>query len=816
MSRNVKIARIVALLATLVSIFVATRLQLSKDLTTLFPNTPEAAALARVSRAFGGGDVALVLVRADDPELVTRAAMTVAAELRTCSSVRSVMTAANTPSAMDPTEAWRFAGPAARDRLARAVTEEGMRERLRETRALLLAPGAGDAAEMIERDPLRLAMIPWQDRIEVAAGAKALDGQGDFVTSDGRARLVVIEPRGRAFESGEALRFTTEAERAIARARTTLESTSTSTSTLRIDLTGGHVVAQQTEAMMKSDLQKSGALSFVLASVVFVVTFRRVRALLAVLPPLLAGTLWTTALAATIYPHISAIATAFAAVVIGVGVDTGVHVYGRLLHARREGLTPSAAADVARRETWKPTLSAAVAAGGAFGCLLLSDIEGMRQLGVLCAAGEILTAVAILIVVPEVGALLERGPPPSSPAEAWRWIAELTRTKTRAIVALAAVALAVAAASSAGLPKIDHAVIALEARGGKERALPALATYDEIYETFGSAKGQLMVVSADADDARARARADAVAEAADRLLAGETILGYDALARLAPSPELQRMRLAERDRLDLPSRRAMLSKALVDEGFAIEGFAPALEAFAHPSTNTTDVLTADNEWLRRRYLARDARGAIAVTYVRLGGAKATSGSEENARVLLRAADPGAVLTSFPDLEKGLVRTLSADLPRVLLAALAVIVVMLMLTLRRASRVVLAVGVLFVEIAIVIALSRVLHIRWHVYDALVLPVLLGITLDEVLFLLAAAERTAQGTKDDTIVSAILEQAPLGTTTALTTAAGFGALIVCRFEGLVDVGKVGALGSTVGLVVALLVIPAVVRLLRGAAA
>jgi len=136
--------------------------------------------------------------------------------------------------------------------------------------------------------------------------------------------------------------------------------------------------------------------------------------------------------------------------------------------------------------------------------------------------------------------------------------------------------------------------------------------------------------------------------------------------------------------------------------------------------------------------------------------------------------------------------------------------MLGISLRDASRVLLAVAVLLVEVAIVLALSRPLGIRWHVYDALVLPVLLGITLDEVLFLLEAAER--RGSIDD----AIAEQAPLGTTTALTTAAGFGALVVCRFDGLVDVGKVGALGSTVGLAVSLVIIPAFYRLTKRATA
>lgn len=784
---------LLALALTVLSVVVASRLALSTDLTTLFPRTREAEALSRVARAFGGGDVALVLVRGEDVAAVERAAEQAAVELRACGSVASVMTAPPAAPTIDPTEAWRFAGPIARERLARAVTEEGMRERLRETRALLLAPGASEVAEAIARDPLRLSMIPWQDEIDVAAGARGLAG-GAFVAAGGRARLVVVEPRGRAFDPGEAARFTTESESALDRARAP---------GVRIDLTGGHVVARQTEAMMRADLEMSGAVSIALASLVFVVTFRRARALAAVLPPLAAGTAWTTALAALLYPRLSAVATAFAAVVVGVGVDTGVHVYGRLLRARADGRSPRAAADVALRETWRPTLGAALAAGGAFGALALSDVEGMRQLGVLCAAGEILTAAAILVVVPEIGALLEAGP--SRPLPSASWAIALTATRARATCALAVTLAGSVAALALGLPSVDHGVATLGAR-----PLPAQETYEAIYSIFGGARGQLVVVSADRDPDRARARADAIAEAAERLRSGGVITGFDALARVAPSPALQRARLAERDRLDLPARAGVLARLLEEEGFSREPFEPALESLRHPSGEAGDPLASerpDLAGLRRRHLASDADGALAVTYVRAASAP---GAEETARATLRAADSESILTGYADLERSLSRTLARDLPRVLAGALGVVVVVLGASLRRPSRVALAVAVLFVEIALVLALSRPLGIRWHVYDALVVPVLLGITLDEVMFLLEAAD--ARGSMDE----ALAEQAPLGTTTALTTAAGFGALVACRFEGLVDVGKVGALGSIVGLFVALVVVPAAYRLFARAPA
>jgi hypothetical protein len=358
---------------------------------------------------------------------------------------------------------------------------------------------------------------------------------------------------------------------------------------------------------------------------------------------------------------------------------------------------------------------------------------------------------------------------------------------------------AIALALAFGAPTIDHGVVALDAR-----VLPAAGVYDEIYATFGGTRGQLLVVSADPDEARARARSDAVAEVAEKLAADEVIEGFDALGTIAPSVAAQRARLDLRNALDLPGKRALLARSLADEGFAPDAFDGALEAFAHPSEVVTDIAASNDAalaWVKRRHLGKDERGTLAVTFVRLSKDPAKAAQ---ARAWLRAADPEAVQTGFADLETSLKDTMARDLPRVLAAAMAMVVIVLGVSLRRASAIALAVLVLVVEIAIVLLLSRVLGVRWHVYDALVLPVLLGITLDEALFLLEAARRKAS------VDDALAEQAPLAATTALTTAAGFGALIVCRFGGLVDVGKVGALGSAAGLVCALLVIPAGFRL------
>jgi len=327
------------ILATLVSAWLtATRLHISSDLSALFPDRAASAALARFVRAFGGGDFGAALVRGKDASDVEAATIELVSSLRACPSITKVVDRAPTRGAdlekIDPTLAWRYAGPAARSALARALTPEGMRERLDGTRALLLAPGSSAVEPWLAKDPLRLAVLPWEGRAELAAGVTAGEG-GAFVADGGRARLVVLSPRGSAFDSRASDAFVSDVEGAFAAVRAKHPD-------VTLALTGGHAIAHATQAMLIRDLAVSGTLSLALACVTFVLTFRRARALLAVVPPLLVGTLWTTGLAALFFGPgsggLSAIAIAFTAVVVGVGVDTGVHVYAALLDGRRRGL----------------------------------------------------------------------------------------------------------------------------------------------------------------------------------------------------------------------------------------------------------------------------------------------------------------------------------------------------------------------------------------------------------------------------------------------------------------------------------------------
>jgi predicted exporter len=427
----------------------------------------------------------------------------------------------------------------------------------------------------------------------------------------------------------------------------------------------------------------------------------------------------------------------------------------------------------------------------------------MQQLGILCGAGELLTAVAIVLVTPEIGVWLEPRPPP--PPRPSRWtgaIDRMTSTRPRALAALAVCALPAAIVALVGWPVPADALVAI-----RPHALAPLAAEEHIRARFGGRPGQWIVLSSGADVDGARTRADRVADVLEPLQRSGVVDGFDALGTFAPSVTTQRARLAARDALDLPGRRAALEDALRSTGFDRTACASALAAFAQPSSHvdSTPLVGGDiASWLLARHVADDGRGPLVATYVRPNGEPAADAA---ARAAILAADPGAVITGFDAIDRALRGVLARDLVLVGGVALLLVAVGMRLVLRSGRHAIVALATLACEMGVVGLAMRVLSVRWHVYDALVLPVLFGVTIDESMFLLHAAQ-------EHSMAEALRTQGPLVAATALTTAAGFVALVACRFDGLRDLGAVGAIGVLAGLAAALVVVPAAVRLLDDA--
>ena len=241
----------------------------------------------------------------------------------------------------------------------------------------------------------------------------------------------------------------------------------------------------------------------------------------------------------------------------------------------------------------------------------------------------------------------------------------------------------------------------------------------------------------------------------------------------------------------------------------MDGFASGARrvrlALAASSRGTATGKPARSSWLFARHLARDDRHggeSLVATYVRPVD-DAAAGARLRAAIL--AADPGSAVTGFDAIDRALREVLTRDLVLVGGVALAMVAVAMRLALRSLRHALVALATLACEMALVGVAMRVLAVRWHVYDALVLPVLFGVTIDESMFLLHAARERPHGG---------------GAARAGTARGGDGPHDGCGLRGArsraastgcATSGAVGTLGVLAGLVAALVVVPAAVRVL-----
>lgn len=157
-----------------------------------------------------------------------------------------------------------------------------------------------------------------------------------------------------------------------------------------------------------SDIFSSFAFSFALILVVIVAYFRRARAILLVLLPLISGIIWTVALTALILGRLNIVTALIFAVLLGLGIDFGVHMSMRYLEerSRASSLVDSLHRAIAR--TGRAMLIAGITTAGAMAVLMCSRFKGFSEFGLITVMGILLCLAAYLLMLPPLAVLMER------------------------------------------------------------------------------------------------------------------------------------------------------------------------------------------------------------------------------------------------------------------------------------------------------------------------------------------------------------------------------------------------------------------------
>lgn len=676
---------------------------------------------------------------------------------------------------------------------------------------------------------------------EFRSSDPSLDPDGYFFAWQGRLLFVPVMPTkdsGALNQIAAPLHFAREA---VDRARSRHPQ-------LAIGLSGRPVIYSDEMASSSRDMTLATIFAILGVSVLFVLAFRSaLRPLLAVFALVCAigCTLGATTL---VIGHLNIFAMVFGVVLVGLGIDFGIHLLSHYRNALGHGHTVQNALVEVYGEVGMGTVIGALTTAVALSTTMLTEFAGLAELGLICGMGIILCLLAMLLLFPALLVLVDsRRVGEGNPA-----LLEATRAEPAvrprihpagplAVTALVLVALVGGAvAALRGWIPFDYNLLSLNDPGSAavqweqllirhdQRASYAVSVRGSLSEiaelrrqleplrASGLVRGFESMAPEDEPAKRevlaqirravpAEFAAPATPSTAPQLrtavrglqsaVAELSARGPDFEAAFAPvMGELRHWIELLRDRAGHVELRAAESEPAFVAALA-ESLA-RLRSEADPPPVTPSSLPAA---LRSRLVGAGPDGRV-LHALYIYPAKDVwdhdNAGEFNAAVL--AIDPQAtgVVVQVYEGANLIVRAFGQSV----LYAVIAIVLLLFLDLRRPLAVLVALLPLIGGMAVVLGVMTVSALQFNFANFFAVPILVGISVDAGVYLVHSQRhgdpaRTVAATRRACVLC------------GLTTLLGFGMLLLASHRGVASLGLVLTVGCTAGVLVSYYVVPAV---------
>ena len=169
--------------------------------------------------------------------------------------------------------------------------------------------------------------------------------------------------------------------------------------TIEIGLTGKPVLQADEMETTSSDMNVASIVALVLCAALFMIVFRGVKRPLFAVAAFLAGAALTYAAATVMIGSLNLLSVVFMLVLVGVGLDYGIHMIARYLEGLRHMDSAASVRHMMRTATPSMLAGAAVSAG-TFLIAIFVPMQGLRQLGIISGVGLLLCAGTMAIGLP--------------------------------------------------------------------------------------------------------------------------------------------------------------------------------------------------------------------------------------------------------------------------------------------------------------------------------------------------------------------------------------------------------------------------------
>jgi hopanoid biosynthesis associated RND transporter like protein HpnN len=222
---------------------------------------------------------------------------------------------------------------------------------------------------------------------------------------------------------------------------------------VRARVTGEPVMNGEELIAVANQTLRVAIVSTVLFTLAIIVALRSTRTVLALVGSLLVSLVWSNGIAAATVRDLNIISAAFNVLIVGLGGEFGIHFAMRYIELVGQGRRRDAALVESAESIGGSLFSSAVTTSLGFFLFLLTDFSGVAQLGLISGAGMFASLAATLTVLPAILALGGREPRIST-AGLPPWLARLDRLPIRFAWLVRPTSLALGVAAVLLLPRI--------------------------------------------------------------------------------------------------------------------------------------------------------------------------------------------------------------------------------------------------------------------------------------------------------------------------------------------------------------------------
>ncbi len=649
--------------------------------------------------------------------------------------------------------------------IADKLTPEQVDRQMAENLAMLMQPQGIAVKQQIQSDPLGLNSLALRKLMYINPLPGVRIEQGTFLSDDRQSSLILADTDiiitdpvgGKQLMDGFRL------------AKAGLPKGISAT------LLSGHPYTLANTEVIKSDMNQVLLVSGLGLLAIFVVFLRRWQALAVFLLPFVSmviGLLVTS----WFYRPLSGITIGFGAVLLGITIDYGLHVYFALRcgsSSRKELLVALS----------RPVLFGGLTTLIAFAVLLRSELPGQRQLAVFAVAGIVTALVLALLVLPH---FIGKNEPTGWQPQRFRRHLFERRPRLRWLVLGCWLLIMVFSAVEAQQLSINGELKRLSYVPPElNRAEQAMADH------WGNMRGRAMLFAQGEDLESALQHSEQVWQVLKQHQLDEVAVG---LTPLLLSAQTQRKN-AEQWQAYWSQEQPLAEELLADAGrkfgFTAQAFTPFIKRLEQePQLLNLETLTS---WgmgpLVENFIQQDADGVRLLTLI-----------PDRPDVLSRVEEelkeiPGITLVSQSRFGRQLSQAIAMDFSQFISFAGLAVVLLLVILFRRLSDVLLAILPVLSGLLFMFGGMTWLGLEMNLFNVVASILIIGLGVDYGIFMTCHSRQS----EDLASSRAVL-------VSGLTTLVGFGALVIARHPAMNSIGITVLLGIAAAVPTAVLVIPA----------